>query len=83
MMKDGNYIFGGEYAIGWGFPGGAVVKSPPANAGYSGDAGSVPGSGRPPGGGHSNPLQYSSWRIPWTEGPGGLSSIGSQRVGHC
>ena len=28
---------------------------------------------------------YSSilaWRIPWTEGPGGLQSIGSQRVGH-
>ena len=23
-----------------------------------------------------------SWRIPWTEGPGGLQSIGSQRVGH-
>ena len=47
-----------------GFPGGTVVKNPPASAGYSRDAGSVPGSGRPPGGGHSNPLQYSSWRIP-------------------
>ena len=23
-----------------------------------------------------------AWRIPWTEGPGGLQSIGSQRVGH-
>ena len=33
-----------------------VVKKPPANAG---DAGSIPGSGRSPGGGHSNPLQYS------------------------
>ena len=39
-----------------GFPGGSVVKDPPANAG---DAGSIPGSGRSPGGGHGNPLQYS------------------------
>ena len=28
------------------------------------------------------PLQYSCWRIPWTEEPGGLQSIGSQRVRH-
>ena len=27
------------------------------------------------------PLQYSCWKIPWTEEPGGLQSIGSQRVG--
>ena len=38
------------------FPGGAVVKNPPANVG---DAGSIPGSGRPPGDGNGNPLQYS------------------------
>ena len=43
----------------WGFPGGAVVKSSPANAGDAIDTGSIPGSGRFPGGGHSNPLQYS------------------------
>ena len=35
---------------------GSVVKNPPA---YSGDAGSIPGLGRSPGGGNSNPLQYS------------------------
>ena len=29
-----------------------------------------------------NPLQYSCWRIPWTEEPGGLESMGSHRVGH-
>ena len=34
-----------------------VVKDPPANAGDKTDVGSVPGSGRSPGGGHSNPLQ--------------------------
>ena len=39
-----------------GFLGGSVVKNPPANAG---DAGSIPGSGRPPGGGNGNPFQCS------------------------
>ena len=39
-----------------------------------------PGSGRSPEGGHGNLLQYSCWRIPWTEEPGRLQSIGSQRV---
>ena len=42
-----------------GFSGGAVVKNPPANAGDSGDRNSIPGSGRSPGGGNGNPLQYS------------------------
>ena len=36
-----------------------VVKNPPVNAGDIRDAGSIPGSGRSPRGGHSNPLQYS------------------------
>ena len=39
-----------------GFPGGSMVKNPPANAG---DMGSIPGSGISPGGGNGNPLQYS------------------------
>ena len=59
-----------------------MVKNPLAKAGDLRDVSSVPGSGRSPGGGHGNPLQYSSWRIPWTEEPGGLQSIGLQRVGH-
>ena len=41
------------------FPGGAVIKEPPASTGDSRGAGSVPGSGSSPGGGHGNPLQYS------------------------
>ena len=41
------------------FPGGSVVKNPVANAGDTGDAGSIPGSGRSPGEGNGNPLQYS------------------------
>jgi len=36
-----------------------VVKNPPANAGDSGDTGSIPGLGRSPGEGNGNPLQYS------------------------
>ena len=42
----------------WGFPDGAVVKNPPANTGNTRDAGSIPGSGKPPGVGNGNPLQY-------------------------
>ena len=38
------------------FPGGSVVKNLPANVG---DTGSIPGSGRSPGGGNDNPFQYS------------------------
>ena len=36
-----------------------MVKNSPANAGDTGDAGSIPGLGRPPGGGNGNPLQCS------------------------
>ena len=36
------------------------VKNPPASAGDTADAGSIPGSGGSPGGGHGNPLQYPS-----------------------
>ena len=42
-----------------GFHGGSVVENPPANAGAIGDSSSVPGSGRSPGEGNGNTLQYS------------------------
>ena len=64
------------------FPGGAMVKSPLANAGDSGDMGLILELGRSPGGGHGNPRQYSCLENPWTEEPGGLKSMGSQRVGY-
>ena len=48
-----------------GFPGGSLVKNPPANAG---DAGSIPGSGRSPGGGNDNPLQHSCLENPMDRG---------------
>ena len=41
------------------FPGGSVVKNLPANSGAAGVMGSIPASGRSPGGGNCNPLQYS------------------------
>ena len=45
--------------IMWVFPGGSGVKNPSVNAGDAGNTGSFPGSGRSPGGGNGNPLQYS------------------------
>ena len=42
-----------------GFPGGAVVKNPPANAEDVRDMGSIPGLGRSPREGNGTPLQYS------------------------
>ena len=62
-----------------GFPGGSDSK---ASAYKAGDVGSVPGSGRSPGEGNGNPLQYSCLENPWTEEPGGIQSMGLQRVGH-
>ena len=41
-----------------------MVKNPPANPGGSRDAGSISGSGRSPGGGRGNPLQYSCLENP-------------------
>ena len=62
-----------------GFAGGSVVKNLPAN---TGDVGSILGSRRSP---EEEIATYSStlaWKIPWTEEPSGLQSIGSQRVRH-
>ena len=53
-----------------------TVKKSSANAG---DLGSIPGSGRSPGGGHGNPLQDSCLEIPWTEEPGRLQPMRSQK----
>ena len=63
------------------------MDSPPgsdskASAHNAGDLGSIPGSGRSPGEGNGNPFQYSARKIPWTEEPDRLQSMGSQRVRH-
>ena len=49
------------------------------NAGDTGDAASIPGSGRSPGGRNVNPLQYSCQDNSWTKEPGWLQSMGSNQ----
>ena len=51
-----SFVFNMGIMIKIGFPGGSVVKNPPANVG---DVSSIPGSGKSPGKGNGNPLQYS------------------------
>ena len=55
------------------FPGGSEVKESACNAG---DLGLIPGSGRYPGEGNGNPLQYFAWRIPWRRSLVGYSPRG-------
>ena len=62
-----------------GFPGGSVPKNP-ANSGDAGNAGSIPGWGRSPGGGNGNPLQSSCLENPMDKGA--WWAIRSQRVRH-
>ena len=63
-----------------GFPDGTVVKSLSANAADAGDSVLIPGSGRSLGGGNGNPLQdILPWKIPWTEEPGRLQSMGLRK----
>ena len=72
-----------------------MVKNPSASEGDIRDVGSIPGSGRSPGGpgstpglgrspgeGNGNPLQYSCLENLWIEKPDRLQSTGSQTVGH-
>ena len=63
-----------------GFLGGSGVKNLPANAG---DVGSIPGSGRSPGGGNGNPLQYSCLESSMDREAWWATVLGvQQRVGH-
>ena len=64
-----------------GFPDGSGGKEA---ACQTGDLGSIPGSGKSPGEENGYPVQYFhgilAWKIPWTEEPGRLQSMGSQRA---
>ena len=60
------------------FPGGSDGK---ASAHNEGDLGLIPGSGRSRGEGNDNSSTLA-WKIPWTEEPDRLQSMGSQRVSH-
>ena len=57
-----------------------VVKNLPANAGDVRDMDSIPVLGRSPGGGNGNSFQYSYLKIPWTEEPGRLQSMGHKEL---
>ena len=67
------------FVLPWGFPGGAEVKASACNVG---DLGSIPGSGRSPGEGNGNPLQYSCLENPKDGGAWWATVHGSKRVGH-
>ena len=75
-------VHGVEKSQTVGFPGGIVAKNLPASAADARDAGSIPGSGRSPGGGKGTHSSILARRIPWTEEPGRVQSMGSQTVGH-
>ena len=57
-----------------------MVKNLPASEGDVGDAGSIPGSGRSPGGGNGNQLQCPVQENPMDRGAWQAIVIGSQRV---
>ena len=58
-----------------------VMKNPPANTGDGRDSALIPVLGRSPGRRHAVHYSILVWRTLWTEEPGGLQSMGSQRVG--
>ena len=59
-----------------------VVNNPSANSGDVRDVGSVPRLEDPLEKGMATHSSNLAWRVPWTEEPDGLWSIGLQRVGH-
>ena len=64
--------------VTWGFPGGLAVKNSAMQETRVQSLGWEDSSEE----GMATHSSILAWRIPWTEGPGGLESIGSQRVGH-
>ena len=68
-------IFAGMIQYNWEGDSGSDGKESDCN---TEDPGSIPGSGRSPGEGNGNPTSIPAWRIPWTEEPGELWSMGSQ-----
>ena len=79
MLEKCLFRFSVHFLIGFSDVGDSDSKASAYNAG---DPGSIPGLGRSPGEGNGIPLQYSCLENPWTEEPGGLQSMRSQRVRH-
>ena len=59
-----------------------MVKNLPVNVGDARDTGSIPGQEDPLEKEMTTHSNILTWKIPWTEKPGGLHYMGSQRVGH-
>ena len=68
------YVY--DFSHHMGFPGGSDGKESTCSAG---DLGLIPSLGKSPAGGHGYHSSILAWRIPWTEEPGRLPSMGSQR----
>ena len=66
-----------------GFPSDSVIKNPHANARDTGDAASISGSGRSPGGGNGNPLQYSRLENPINRGAWWATVLGVTKSQKC
>ena len=60
-----------------GFPGGSVIKNPPAN---TGDAGLIPGLEDALEKEMATHSSIPAWAIPWTEEPGGLQQLGLKKT---
>ena len=68
MISSSIQLYNYQAIIRWFHCGGTMVKNPPASAGDTGDARSIPGSGRSSGEGSSNPSRYSCLKNPMGRG---------------
>ena len=81
-MNDGSQRRKRNHFPKLGFPGDSVVENLLVNSGDARDVGSIPGLGKCLEEGMATHRSTLAWRIPWTEEPGGLQSMRSQRVGN-
>ena len=77
MQRSTSFVWASENL--WASQVALVVKNPPVNAGNK-RCRLIPGSWRSPGRGMATHSSILAWRIPWTEEPGKLQSVGLQRV---
>ena len=73
-------LFLKHFTLYWGFPGGSVIKNPPAHVRAAGATGSISGSGKVLGGGNGSPFQYSCLENPMDRETWWAIVHGSQRV---
>ena len=75
-MDNGDYLIQSSFTNILIFLGGTIVKNLPASAGHTRVGGLIPGLGRSLGEGNGTKSNILAQKIPWTEEPGGLQSIG-------